>query len=125
MTRPQPSAATVKSPTASHRAISLDDLFEVLSSEWRRRAVRALSTRSEATTAEEFVDTLHAEHGTTTDRSETRLAFHHNHLPRLAQYGIVEYDRETGLVGPGENLSEAASSLAAVAEDGSTPRVEH
>lgn len=52
---------------------------------------------------DDLVDQLHgAEQPTTTDhsldREELAIQIHHIHLPKLAEYGVVEYDRDRGIV---------------------------
>lgn len=37
-------------------------------------------------------------HSARTTRCRIRIALHHNHLPRLAEAGVVEYDDERGVV---------------------------
>ncbi|MFC5969803.1 hypothetical protein ACFPYI_00520 [Halomarina salina] len=116
MAHPQPSTvAPDTAGTGLTTVLDLDDLFEVLGSRWRRCAVRYLDDRPDDTTTEAFVDDLYAMYGTTADdREQTRTAFHHGHLPKLAALDIVEYDREAGTVAPGRTLDEAAACLTAV-----------
>lgn len=81
-----------------------DRFFRALASRRRRRALRYLLEEND-TTVEEIATVLSGWEATTTatmqtpaDRSEIRIDLTHNHLPRLADAGLVEYDRDTGSV---------------------------
>lgn len=116
MVHPQSSTVSPGRPDASAgENIGLDDLFEALGSRWRRCAVRHLAAQPTDSTADALVDDLLAMYATPTDdRQETRIAFHHAHLPKLAALDVVDYDREAGTVAPGPTLDEAAACLEAV-----------
>ena len=116
MAHPHSSAGTPEASDAGETArIELDDLFEVLGERWRRCAVRHLAKRPDGRAADEFVADLHARYAPpTADRSSTRIAFHHVHLPKLDALDVVDYDRESGTVAPGPNFDEAAACLDAV-----------
>lgn len=74
--------------------IDLDELFSLLAAERRRRALRALSRRSDSTTVEALVATM----ADGECESEIHTALHHAHLPRLADAGAVEFDPDDGVL---------------------------
>jgi len=92
---------------------SLDDVFELLSDERRRTVLYALAGLQAQTTslerlADEVVDREIARGDVTgpLHRREVEIALVHNHLPRLDEVGVVEYDHEASEVtkrefGPG------------------------
>lgn len=74
----------------------VDELLRVLSGARRRVVLRALLTRGGETT----LDALVADLAESADLSESqvRIDLHHNHLPKLQEVDVVEYDPETGRV---------------------------
>lgn len=50
------------------------------------------------------------------ERSQTHLALYHNHIPKLADEGIVEYDQEEEMVELGENATHLRPYLEHTAE---------
>jgi hypothetical protein len=108
--------AETPTPRSADR-MTLDDLFDLLGSRWRRRAVLKLTEEPVDRTADEFVERLLADHDTNGDASSVELQFHHNHLPKLADAGVVDYDRQADVVAPGRNLNEVATVLHAVEEE--------
>lgn len=74
----------------------VDELLRVLSGARRRVVLRALLTRGGETT----LDDLAADLAESADLSESRVRIdlHHNHLPKLQDVDVVEYDPETGHV---------------------------
>ncbi|UPV74920.1 hypothetical protein M0R89_02360 [Halorussus limi] len=78
--------------------VSLETTFDLLGSAVRRTLVRVLDesgtvTRDDLT---ERVASVEAD-GPADERArrQVRIALHHNHLPRLAEAGLVVYDDET------------------------------
>lgn len=83
--------------------LSLTAIFEVLVNQRRRRVLYALHERSNQMTLTELAEQVAAlERDAMTDeisedeRQRLAAALHQSHLPRLADIGIVEYDREEG-----------------------------
>lgn len=81
-----------------------DQFYQALAATPRRRLLYSL-VEDEESTVEELAailgdwevtktETTH----TPADRTEIRLQLLHNHLPRLAEAGLIEYDRDTGTV---------------------------
>jgi DNA-binding transcriptional ArsR family regulator len=78
---------------------SLDALLKLLSSEQRRRVLSYLERKaSDTTDLETLVDHIHDEVDDVTAPKQARLALVHNHLPKLATHGIIEYDQRSETV---------------------------
>lgn len=88
------SAVTVDESRVDENRV--DELLRVLSRARRRVVLRSLLTRGGETTLDELVADL----AESADRSESRarIALQHNHLPKLEEADVVEYDPETGRV---------------------------
>lgn len=82
-------------PLGTNRAAvtpPIDDVFELLSNDCRRRACLFLRRAGvEVATLQDLVDALAPNAG---DEERERLAInlHHRHLPKLDDAGIVDYD---------------------------------
>jgi predicted transcriptional regulator len=72
--------------------IPLDALADVLTSEQRRRLIGALASRQESRIS---VEELAAELDASDDAGSTATELVHNHLPRLDERNIVEFDGDT------------------------------
>lgn len=91
-----------------------DELFHLLQSERRRRAIRyllaadaepiVLGDVAEAVAAEEYdttVDRLRSE-----DRQRVYITLYQSHLPQLADAGVVTFDRDQGEITPAPLVEE-------------------
>lgn len=98
-------------------ASGLDTYLEILADERRRQVIQRLRTDGDST-LEELATSVDGEHA-------ERLAddLHHNHLPRLAAHGIVEYDTRSGYVryDPDPELEAIVDAVLAVASATETP----
>lgn len=97
---PQPRADAIGEHT-----LGIDDVFATLASIRRREVVHDLAQRPEGTAAvEELVDRLVSREADLSDeqpadhRERVAAALYHNHLPRLDELGVVEFDRRSGVV---------------------------
>lgn len=98
---------------------SLDACLRLLSDRRRRRVIRQL--RHEATgetTIDDLVDRLHSDGPSSdadrrTDREQLVIQLYHSILPALADHGVVEYDRRSGIVRyqPDEQVDAVLDSL--------------
>lgn len=93
--------------------LPVDLIFDALSNERRQRALLHLQ-HVERTTLVDLAEHVAAWENNTTIGSVTREArsrvytgLYHSHVPRLADMGIVEYDRETDMV----SLTSAADAV--------------
>lgn len=123
---------------AGDRTIAKDDAFHVLQNPRRRAALRYMLDRSEQEqfTMRELAEEVAAwEHDTVVERltsdqgQRVYIGFYQNHLPKLADYGVIEYDRNRGTVEPtpllavfrryvGDGLHDADDHLTVPAEAG-------
>ncbi|WP_299264175.1 DUF7344 domain-containing protein [Halorientalis sp.] len=85
----------VTNPLDTNRAVltpSIDDVFELLSNDRRRRVCLYLQrTGVEVATLQNLVDALATGAGDE-ERERLAISLHHRHLPKLDQAGIVDYD---------------------------------
>lgn len=109
-------------PTATE-SVSNAALFALFRRRRRRTAVAVLASVDGAVTLNELTRAVvrRERDGSIADVSGDRLTqvsvtLHHNHLPRLDDAGVVEYDPDRRRVRPAADLDRAASALAAVRE---------
>lgn len=80
----------------------LDEQFSVLADVERRRLLVALLKENPRS------DVLNkiAESDDDAETGRRRVAIHHNHLPRLEDHGLVEWDRENAIVAKGPEFEK-------------------
>ncbi|WP_435157190.1 DUF7344 domain-containing protein [Haladaptatus sp. DFWS20] len=83
---------------------TIDKLFEILRNERRRRLCFVMAdTDDQVFSLEELVDQLVPQE-TTVDTTEAEVhdciaaSIHHIHLPKMADFGIIEYDERSSTV---------------------------
>jgi DNA-binding transcriptional ArsR family regulator len=77
---------------------SLDESLRLLADHNRRAIIRELRRSSEEVrTFEELINRLHDD-GQDTERAALAIKLRHTHLPKLAEAGLLEYDRRSGAV---------------------------
>ena len=94
----------------------------------RRRAVVSILDETDSITRQELVDRLAAadaeirdlENETAGDARAIEIALQHNHLPRLADAGVVEYDDDTVTATP--RLETVVEYATVVEEDPASTR---
>lgn len=97
-------------PTASE-PLSVDRQLSLLSSRFRRYLLYALSTYPTPVSLGRIADAVTAlEHGTPPaeypdERLEVYTSLYHNHLPQLADAGVVRYEQSDDTVDLGPNVS--------------------
>lgn len=92
------------SENSTTQSVDLNELFEVLSDQYRRRTLTELRDRSG-----ESVECDPAALGGASDGSErVGLELHHTHLPKLADAGVIEWDDGDGTVSPGPRFDDVA-----------------
>ena len=85
--------------------LSQGEIFELLSNERRRGAIHYLKREDREVRVDELVDAVVGwEHADDTSRASVYAAMIQTHLPRMAEAGIVEFDRETSAVRPTDEL---------------------
>jgi len=88
-----------------------DSVYDALSNRHRRATLRFLGDRRQPATVSALVDALvesdrDALDQSTEAREHLRIALTHSHLPKLADAGLVEWDRERGLVSRSSQIEE-------------------
>jgi len=78
----------------------LDELFEVLADEHRRRVLAYLADTDDGVAAfSELIEHVAADStGESTDKERVAVSLHHSHLPKLADASLVEYDPRSEVV---------------------------
>lgn len=86
----------------------LDRLFDTLRHPYRRRILLLLSEQSSR-----GQDEFHVEELQTVDDEINRLTIelYHNHLPKLADAGYIEWDESTDIICRGDKFDEIGSLL--------------
>lgn len=88
----------------------LEEYLRVLAHEHRRQLLTLLLERGD----HETVAVPDAVVGDDTDSDTVRLAFHHMHLPKLDDCGLVEWDRDADVVTKGANFDDVRPLIEAV-----------
>lgn len=94
---------TVQSPGANHR-------YDLLAASRRRHLLSLLCERDRLDLETVTIELAARETGTVdesvseTARRRVRVALVHNHLPRLADHGVVAYDLQTETIVPDEGF---------------------
>jgi hypothetical protein len=85
-----------------------DRVFEALSHCIRRRLLLALLTNTSPVSDPADAVTNGRGPGVVLDRQEgaVDVALHHNHLPKLAEYGYITRNSDSGSISRGEQWSE-------------------
>lgn len=86
-------------------ADALDESFDVLSHPFRRRILTRLHDHNPRDEAEFSADEL-ADDADEVDRLV--LEIHHRHLPKLAEKGFIDWDREADVITRGPRFDEIA-----------------
>jgi len=90
-------------------SLPLDDRLSLLSSHYRRYLLYGLSQYTTPVSLAVLTDTVtEFEHGTPAEqhrdeRLKIYTALYHNHLPRLVDAGVVQYDQSEDMVDIGPN----------------------
>lgn len=93
--------------------LSEDDVLKVLSNAQRRKLLDSLISDSQPNDA--------VSSGIAVD---VDTAMYHNHLTKLADYGLIDWDRETNRVTKGPNFEASAEKLACLANNSGIPSPE-
>lgn len=93
-----------EAPSGAPR-LSKDDTFHILQNERRRRVLQYLSDTDEAVDMRDIAEQVAAwEHDTTVQqltsdqRQRVYIALYQSHLPKLADFGLITYNRSRGIV---------------------------
>ncbi|MFC7009105.1 DUF7344 domain-containing protein [Halalkalicoccus salilacus] len=96
---------TGSDPLAKETHLSLAERFSLLADPHRRAVLERLDRTADGLEVEALAARVAAElsdaaPGTVDEdhRRRVLLALHHNHLPKLADHGLLEYDLDAGIV---------------------------
>lgn len=94
-----------------------DRVFEALANAYRRRLLLALfDANPQADDDLDPLDLLEGA-GTTDDPAAVRVKLAHVHLPKLADMGLIEWDRQSDELSKGPNWDEIAPLLQLIADN--------
>jgi hypothetical protein len=95
------------------RQRSMDGVLDALGHTYRRRLLLALSEHNPQADddAQGRADALRAVVEGETDSEAVEVALQHGHLPKLQEYGYIEWDQETGEITKGPHWAEIAPLL--------------
>ncbi len=101
----QPSSNDTVSEAVSPDALSKDDTFHILQNERRRRVLQYLSDTEGTVDMRDIAEQVAAwEHDTTVQqltsdqRQRVYIALYQSHLPKLADFDLITYNRNRGVV---------------------------
>lgn len=96
----------------------LDVVLDLCTDKHRRIVLGVLATQRRSLTLDDLTKAIvkHNHHELLTEVSgetmtEIKAKIHHDHAPRLADAGLVEYDRERQLVEPTEQFDRVETQL--------------
>ncbi|MDS0476893.1 ArsR family transcriptional regulator [Natrinema sp. 1APR25-10V2] len=84
-----------------------DELIRILTDSTNRAILTVLTEASHELSVTEIAQQLASENEKGLDQMV--ISLHHNYLPRLADVGLIEYDRDTNVVTEGNNSLDDAS----------------
>lgn len=100
-------------PPAS--GIPVDELFGLLANERRQALISVLATRDGPVDVDELTRAIAALETSTdatdvdeADLRRVRLTLHHVHLPKMADRGVISYDRNRRMVALADGLIETS-----------------
>ena len=132
MTTPSTERATgepVDEPEESHTPLDADERFHLLQNERRRLVIRYLrDAESDAEDGRVWMRDIAEqvaawEHDTTvaqltsTERQRVYIPLYQNHLPKLDDAGIIEYNQSRGVVVPTERVDRLAAFVEGAASE--------
>lgn len=90
------------------RSLSFDDVIDALADVQRRRILISLMAHNpqDVSSAESDDSATGTDAAAETDAVDRLVSMHHVHLPKLDDYGIVDWDQETDEVVKGPNFEE-------------------
>jgi hypothetical protein len=94
--------------------LSLDETFELLAHERRRRVITCLREHGTLTLADLADEIAEREHDAPISKIPKEDVLHvysslwHTHVPKLAEAGVVEYDQDRDLVSLGDSVDQVA-----------------
>jgi len=108
-----------ETPAFPRSVLERDHVYESLAHVRRRYLCYLLCGRSglrvdEAVTAIAAWETDDGAEVSTSTRDRIRLALLHNHIPKLREHDVVDFDRHSGTLVPGGNAEAVLTALKAI-----------
>lgn len=107
----------------SEDSIAFDTVCDLCGDQHRRIILAVLVDEQRSLTVKDLVKAIvkHNDHVPVMEipaggLSELQLSLHHVHLPKIEATGLVDYDRDRGLVEPTEQFEQMHSQISAIIE---------
>lgn len=91
--------------------IDLDQIFEILSNERRRRVIRYLKDVDEPVEVGALAEQIAAEENgkavselRAQERKRVHVGLYQVHIPKMDEYGVVSFNRQSGRIEAGPNI---------------------
>jgi len=117
-------ATTVHTDTSTDDAITYDAIFFTLSNARRRYVLHRLKQYDEpvsvgalAREVAAWENDVPVEAVTNVQRKRSYSALHQTHLPKMADLGIIDYDRERGVIRPTDPIADLDFYLEVIPHD--------
>ncbi|MFB6130536.1 MAG: ArsR family transcriptional regulator [Salinigranum sp.] len=108
--------------------LAKDEIFGVLKNRRRRRIIEYLLTHEEGATRSEIAEHIAALENdvdvsllSSSERKRVYVSLYQTHLPKLAETGLIEYDRDRGHVSPTERIEQLTRYLDTDGGNGASP----
>lgn len=102
----------------SNEAISLDEVFEVLKNQRRRRVLDYLDGSTEPVTLSDLAEHIAGLENdkeprliTSSERKRVYVGLYQSHLPKMDDAGAISYDKNRGIVEPGAEFDHFTGYL--------------
>lgn len=93
-------------------SMAVTDVLDLLADARRRHALAVLAEEDGTIDDTTLIRRVsEAERADDVDPRDVHIELHHCHLPKLDDYGVLEYDYEEGAVGRGPTFDETVSHL--------------
>lgn len=105
-----PNGSDVNEQIAEEESIGYDQLFGILKNKRRRKVLQYLLDVDDEITLDELAEHIAAEENgketkyiTSQERKRVYVGLYQCHLPKMADYGAISYNRARGKISTGEN----------------------
>lgn len=106
------------------RELSRDDIFDILRNSRRRAVINHLRTEKSTMTLNELAEQIAGDENdigvedlSSQQRKRVYVSLHQNHLPKMDDMGVVDYDRDRGTIALGD-ISGVSPYLSLELDDG-------
>ncbi|WP_436933517.1 ArsR/SmtB family transcription factor [Halovenus marina] len=105
--------------TTTTQSISTETVLKLLADPQRRKILQAVGASNTPMSVEQLVESATEVSGASTQdasREQRATAVRHNHLPKLQDADVIEYDRHRQRLQRGEQFEATTSLLAVISE---------